>query len=206
MEKNGKFQQLIRSPLISSKSIYLTPKKVKKYLAKYGFWIVGQTMIFNKSAFKKLDIKFNPGLEHYSDIFVPLIISSKFGACFTPKTLASWRYYSGYAEQHFSNKNLNNELFLKFNKVCSSEEFNDLVPKSFLTDMITSFKYFYLNRRFFHNNKNRLLELRLIKIIFKCLMYLFVYKWQLIKLFRIMWSKRRFKEQFIIKDDLLLRK
>ena len=72
--------------------------------------------------------------------------------------------------------------------------------------MITSFKYFYLNRRFFHNNKNRLLELRLIKIIFKSLLYLFVYKRQLIKLFRIMWSKRRFKEQFIIKDDLLLRK
>ena len=72
--------------------------------------------------------------------------------------------------------------------------------------MITSFKYFYLNRRFFNNNKNRLLEFRFIKIIFKCLMYLFVYKWQLIKLFRIMWGKRRFKEQFIIKDDLLLRK
>lgn len=206
MEENGKFQQLIRSPLISSKSIYLTPKKVKKYLVKYGFWIVGQTMIFNKSAFKKLDIKFNPSLEHYSDQFVPLIISLKFGACFTPKTLASWRYYSGYAEQNFSNKNLNNELFLKFAKVCSSEEFNDLVPKSYLTDMITSFKYFYLNRRFFHNNKNRLLELRLIKIIFKSLMYLFVYKRQLIKLFRIMWGKRRFKEQFIIKDDLLLKK
>ena len=206
MEKNGKFQNLIRSPLISSKSVYLTPEQVKKCFVKYGFWIVGQTMIFNKSAFKKLDIKFIPSLEHYSDIFIPLIISLKFGACFAPKTLASWRYYSGYAEQHFSNKNLNNELFLKFDKVCSSEEFSDLVPKSFLTDMIPSFKYFYLNRRFFHNNKNRLLELRLIKIIFKCLMYLFVYKRQLIKLFRIMWGKRRFKEQFIIKDDLLLRK
>jgi glycosyltransferase involved in cell wall biosynthesis len=206
MEKNGKFKNLIRSPLISSKSAYLTPEKVKKCFVKYGFWEVGQTIIYNKSAFKKLDIKFNPSLEHYSDIFVPLIISSKFGACFTPKTLASWRYYSGYAEQHFSNTNLNNELFLKFNKVCSSEEFNDLVPKSFLTNMVTSFKYFYLNRKFFHNNKNRLLELRLIKIIFKSLTYLYVYKFQSLKLLRIMWSKRRYKEQFIIKDDLLLRK
>lgn len=206
MEENGKFEQLIRSPLISSKSIYLTPKKVKKYLAKYGNWIVGQTMIFNKSAFKKLDIKFNPSLEHYSDIFVPLIISSKFGACFTPKTLASWRYYSGYAEQHFSNKNLNNELFLKFNEICSSEEFNDLVPKSFLIDMTTSFEYFYLNRRFFHDKKNRLLEFKLIKIIFKSLTYLYVYKWQSLKLLRIMWGKRRYKEQFIIKDHLLIRK
>mgnify|MGYP000145512477 CR=1 FL=1 len=59
MEKNGKFQNLIRSPLISSKSVYLTPEKVKKCFVKYGFWIVGQTMIFKKSAFKKLDIKFN---------------------------------------------------------------------------------------------------------------------------------------------------
>jgi hypothetical protein len=203
MEKNGKFKNLIRSPLISSKSAYLTPEKVKKCFVKYGFWEVGQTIIYNKSAFKKLDIKFNPGLKHYSDQFVPLIISLKFGACFTPKTLASWRYYSGYADQHFSNKKSNDELFLKFYKLCSSEEFNDLVPKNLLKEMKTSQKYFYLNRRFFHDNKNRFLELSFIKIIFKCLIYLFVYKWQLIKLFRIMWGKRRFREQFIIKDDLL---
>ena len=50
------------------------------------------------------------------------------------------------------------------------------------------------------------LEFKLIQIIFKSLTYLYVYKWQSLKLFRIMWSKRRFKEQFIIKDDLLLRK
>ena len=206
MEKNGKFKNLIRSPLISSKSVYLTPEKVKKCFVKYGFWEVGQTTIYNKSAFKKLDIKFNPSLKHYSDQFVPLIISLKFGACFTPKTLASWRYYSGYAEQHFLNKNFDNDLFLKFDKLCSSIKFNDLVPKNLLKEMKTTQKYFYLNRRFFHDNKNRFLELSLIKIIFKCLIYLFVYKWQLIKLFRIMWSKRRFKEQFIIKDDLLLRK
>ena len=206
MEKNGKFQNLISSPLISSKPIYLTPEKAKKYLIKYGFWIVGQTMIFNKSAFKKLDIKFDPSLEHYSDAFIPLIISLKFGACFTPKTLASWRYYSGYAEQHFSNQNFENELFLKFNKLCSSEEFNDLVPKSLLDEMTISKKYFYLNRRFFHDNKNRFLEFKLIKIIFKSLTYLYVYKWQLIKLFRIIWGKRRYKEQFIIKDDSLIRK
>jgi glycosyltransferase involved in cell wall biosynthesis len=206
MEKNGKFQNLIRSPLISSKSIHLTPEKVKKCFAKYGFWIVGQTMIFNKSSFKKLDIKFDPSLEHYSDIFIALIISLKFGACFTPKTLASWRYYSGYAEQHFSNQNLNSELFLKFETLCSSEKFNDLVPKSILDEMIIAKKYFYLNRRFFHDKKNSFLEFKLIKIIFKSLAYLYIYKLQLIKLFRIIWGKRRYKEQFIIKDDSLVRK
>jgi hypothetical protein len=172
----------------------------------YGFWIVGQTMIFNKSAFKKLDIKFDPSLEHYSDAFVPLIISLKFGACFTPKTLASWRYYSGYAEQHFSNKNIDNELFLKFDKLCSSIKFNDLVPKSLLKDMITSKKYFYLNRRFFHDKKYMFLQFKLVEIIFKSLTYLYVYNWQLVKLLRIMWGKRRYEEHFIIKDDLLLRK
>ena len=30
------------------------------------------------------------------------------------------------------NKNLNNELFLKFDKVSSSEELNDLVPNLYL--------------------------------------------------------------------------
>ena len=120
--------------------------------------------------------------------------------------MASWRYYSGYAEQHFSNKNLNNELFLKFVKACSSEEFKDLVPKSFLTDMIKSSKYFYINRRFYHHKKNRFFEFKLIKIIIKSIIYLYVYKWQLVKIFRIMWAKRRFKDHFIIRDDLLLKK
>ena len=72
--------------------------------------------------------------------------------------------------------------------------------------MITSKKYFYLNRRFFHDKKNMFLEFKLIKITFKSLTYLYVYKWQALKLLRIMWGKRRYKEQFIIKDDLLLRK
>ena len=113
-------------------------------------------------------------------------------------------FQSTYVHLRFlRNKKSNDELFLKFYKLCSSEEFNDLVPKNLLKEMKTSQKYFYLNRRFFHDNKNRFLELSFIKIIFKCLIYLFVYKWQLIKLFRIMWGKRRFKEQFIIKDDLL---
>lgn len=205
MEKNGKFQNLISSPLISSKPIYLSPEKARKYLIKFGFWIVGQTMIFNKSSFKKLGIKFNPMLEHYSDIFVPLIISLKFGACFTPKTLASWRYYSGYAEQHFANKKLNNELFKEFSKLCQSKDYNDLVPKIFLTDMIKSSKCLYINRSFYHHKKNKFFELKLIKFVIKFSIYLYVFKWQIIKIFRIMWAKRRFKEHFIIKDNLLIK-
>jgi glycosyltransferase involved in cell wall biosynthesis len=206
MEKNGTFEHLIRTPLVSSKSIYLTPEKVKKCFVRYGFWIVGQTMIFNKNSFKKLNIKFNPDLEHYSDAFIPLIISSSFGVCFTPKTMASWRYYSGYAEQHFSNRDINEGLFLKFYKLCSSKEYNKIVPKALLNDMIKLKQYFYLNRKFYHHKKNIFLEFTPIKIVFKFFIYLYVYKWKVGRIFRILWGKRRFKEQFIIKDNALLRK
>ena len=205
MDKNGKFLNLISSPLISLKSINLTPEKVKKYLAKYGSWIVSHSMIYNKSSFKKLDIKFNPDLKHFADTYVNLIIALRFGACFTPKTLACWRYYSGYAEQIFLNESNNHELLLKFINICNSNQFNESFPKKFLSDMMKNEKIFYINRKFYFNKQNRFLNFILIKMILKFFIYIYVYKWELIKIFRILWSKRRFKEHYDIKDDLLLR-
>ena len=38
----------------------------------------------------------------------------------------------GFSVHDSINKNLNNELFLKFDKVSSSEELNDLVPNLYL--------------------------------------------------------------------------
>ena len=40
------------------------------------------------------------------------------------------------------NKNLNNELFLKFDRVLSSEEFNDLVPNLYLAKIVKNLKDF----------------------------------------------------------------
>ena len=135
MDKEGRFQNLVSSPLISKVKIYLNSSDVKKYLSKYGFWIVGQTMIFKKKCFTDFDLKFNPQLKHYSDILVPLVIASKYGACFVPKTLASWRYYSGYAETGFADKSNDLKLFNNFKEFCGSLKFKHLIPDSFIQQL-----------------------------------------------------------------------
>ena len=48
----------------------------------------------------------------------------------------------GFSVHDSINKNLNNELFLKFDKVYSSEEFNDLVPNLYLAKIIKNLEDF----------------------------------------------------------------
>ena len=203
MDKKGKFQNLVSSPLISNERIYLDSFEVKKYLKKYGFWIVGQTMIFKKNCFTDFDIKFNPQLKHYSDIFVPIVIASKYGACFVPKTLASWRYYSGYAETNFSDKSSDQELFNKFTKLCRSSKFKNLIPETFILQLINQKKIFYLNRKLFKNRENNFLNIFIIKLILAFFIYIYFFKFNILKTFSVLWSKRRNKAHYIIDDSRL---
>ena len=48
----------------------------------------------------------------------------------------------GFSVHDSINKNLNNELFLKFDRVLSSEEFNDLVPNLYLAKIVKNLKDF----------------------------------------------------------------
>jgi len=198
MDIAGNFKNLISSPLISDKAVYLDPHKVKKYLKKYGFWIVGQTMIFKKECFTNLDLKFDVNLKHYSDIFVPLVIASKYGACFVPKTLASWRYYGGYAERNFANKENDFELFIKFRNLCNEPKYKDLIPKSFLDDLIKWKKILYINRSLNINTNNFL-----FKTFLKFFINLYGFRFNIYKTFVTLWSKRRYKKHYIIKDEAL---
>ena len=205
MNKEGKYLNLISSPLISNSNIYLNPENAKKYLSKFGFWIVGQTMIFKKKCFTDFNIKFNPELKHYSDIFVPLVITLKYGACFTPKTLASWRYYSGYAEQNFADESNDLKLFNKFKDLCFSEKYRKLIPSFFFSQLLNQKKIYYLNRKFYQNNNNIFMNIFIVKFIVKFFISIYFFRFNLLKTFTILWSKRRFSKHSIIKDIQLKR-
>ena len=59
---------------------------------------MGATIICRRSAFSGFD----PELYQFADHFVDLVVSSKYGACFIPETLATWRVMgSGYSETAF---------------------------------------------------------------------------------------------------------
>ena len=203
MDKKVRFQNLVSSPLISKVKIYLNSSDVKKYLSKYGFWIVGQTMIFKKKCFIDFDLRFNPQLKHYSDILVPLVIASKYGACFVPKTLASWRYYSGYAETGFSDKSNDLKLFNNFKEFCGSLKFKHLIPDSFIRQLNNQKKIFYLNRKLYKNRESNFLNLFIIKLILSFFIHIYFFKFNLLKTFIILWSKRRNKNHYDIKDKKL---
>lgn len=205
MDKDGKFENLVSSPLISTEPVYLTPDIARRYLASYSSWIVGQTMIFRKSCFEDFDIRFDPDLRHYSDIFVPIAITAKYGACFSPKTLASWRYYSGYAEQNFSDRKRDASLFDDFKDLCRSGKYKDLIPEKLLTQMECSKRVMYLNRRFFSDQSRRSLMRKIIEPIVKLSFYIYGYRFNFPMIFRILWSKRRYKSHYTILDTRLIR-
>lgn len=197
MDKQGTFQNLVSSPLISNERVYLNPVNVKKCFSRHGYWIVGQTMIYKKKCFHDFNIRFDPELKHYSDIFVALAIASKYGACFVPKTLASWRYYSGYAETNFADKSSNNKLFCKYIELCRSKKFKHLISESFILKSINSSKIYYLNRKLY---KSKFFKLFIVKIIVSFFSYIYFFKFNILTTFLLLWSKRRNKEHYIIKD------
>ena len=204
MNKEGRFQNLVSSPLISKDNIYLNSSDVKKYLSKYGFWIVGQTMIYKKECFIDFDLRFNPQLEHYSDILVPIVIASKYGACFVPKTMASWRYYSGYAERNFADKSNDLKLFNNFKESCASLKFKHLIPDSLIQELNIQKKIFYLNRKLYKNRESNFLNLFIIKLILSFFIHIYYFKFNFLKTFIVLWSKRRNKNHYDIKDKKLI--
>lgn len=90
IDENGNHIGSIPTAVISNKSIYLPSEKVPRYLDSYGSWINGNTTIYRRDCVLEFG-GFRPELLSYCDGFLQLIIALKYGACFVPEPLSSWR-------------------------------------------------------------------------------------------------------------------
>jgi glycosyltransferase involved in cell wall biosynthesis len=124
------------TPVISSKAIFLTPKKVIDYLSSYGFWFTGPSVVYRRDAILNNTDGFLPELAHRSDHLVDYIVAAKHGACFIPEVLASYRILvSGYAETTFDNEALSRQTFARLLELMRSSKYAAIFPENFVSTL-----------------------------------------------------------------------
>lgn len=131
--EDGEDKGWVRSPVISQTACFLPPEKVSSTLTRYGFWFTGQTTICRRDAVLRETGGFIPDLHHFSDHFFDMVVSLKYGACFIPEVLATWRVMdSGYSSTLFNNTELSRAAFEKMIQLMRSPKYAALFPEKFM--------------------------------------------------------------------------
>lgn len=130
--ESGEDKGWIRSPVISQTACFLAPEQVRATLIRYGFWFTGQTTICRRDAVLHETGGFMPELYHHADQFVDMAVALRYGACFIPEVLATWRVLdSGYAETMFNNVELSRAAFEKVTQLMRSPKYAALFTERF---------------------------------------------------------------------------
>jgi len=90
IDADGNDKGVFPSPVVSTTAAYVPPAEVRSLLLRYGSWIKGNTVIYQKQALI-LAGGYNPRLRAYADGFVQQVIALRHGACFIPYPLACFR-------------------------------------------------------------------------------------------------------------------
>lgn len=146
IDRENNITGLVTKTILSGKPCYIDTKKAKKYLNRYANWIQGNTTIYNKN--KLLDVgAFRQELQSYCDGFIASVIALKFGACFIPEPLASWRRLDeGFASIQEGNYNkLSNIINNAYNLMTT--EYSEYFPKKYIRKWIDTQKYILLNMK-----------------------------------------------------------
>jgi len=130
--EDGEDKGWTKSPMISPTACFLPPEKVLSTLTRYGFWFTGQTTICRRDAVLRETGGFMPELCHHADQFVDMVVALKYGACFIPEMLATWRVLdSGYAETMFNNVELSRTAFEKVTQLMRAPKYAALFTEKF---------------------------------------------------------------------------
>jgi len=131
---DGKDRGWIKSPVVSSVACYLSPERALATLTQYGFWFTGQTAVYRRDAILADCGGYVPELAHRADHFVDMVVALKYGACFMPEVLATYRILdSGYAETSFDNEELSRATFAKIVGLMRSPKYIPIFPEKLVS-------------------------------------------------------------------------
>lgn len=94
MSEDGEDRGVRAIPVVSSKPCYLPPDEVRRMLCKYGRWIDAGSVIYRRDVLV-LEGGQIEALGSYADTFINLVIALRYGACYVPQPLTSWRQMRG---------------------------------------------------------------------------------------------------------------
>ena len=101
------------SIVIRNTNSYISPQQAKKYFMRTGNWIQSNTTVYYRNRLLE-EGGFPEDILSYTDSYINIIISLKYGACFIPEYLGVWRRL----KTSFSSQNSRN-----------SEEFYNIISR-----------------------------------------------------------------------------
>ena len=132
MGGHGEDKGWIKSPVISQTPCFLTPNEVLSTLNRDGFWVTGQTTILRRNAVLHDAEGFISELSFFADIFMDLNVALRYGACFIPEVLATWRVLdTGYAETIWNDVELSRAKFDATTQLMRSSKYAAIFPEAF---------------------------------------------------------------------------
>ncbi|MEW6264284.1 MAG: glycosyltransferase [Thermodesulfobacteriota bacterium] len=90
IDENGQDLGLAESPVISPEPCFLNPAEALEAWRRHRYWILGVTVIYRREALLEAG-RFSTELHSHHDMFVALVTSLRYGVCFVPEVLTSWR-------------------------------------------------------------------------------------------------------------------
>jgi len=121
----------IYMPVILNKGGFIPPDKALSMMHRHGSWIQGNTSILRRHAITDCG-GYIPELHSFCDGFLYQVIAVKYGVCYIPEELASWRRLeSSYSATIGKDKKLSLQIIRHAKKLMSST-YRDLFPSDFV--------------------------------------------------------------------------
>lgn len=90
-----------RMPYPIKNNGYISPSNARKLLNRLDSWLAGNTVVLNRQ-YALQESGYRPELQSFTDNFLCRVLASKYGCCFTPLKLATWRICDGGLAKTFS--------------------------------------------------------------------------------------------------------
>lgn len=100
---------------------FIEPTKAQDLLLRLESWFMGNTVVLNRSYLLQ-EGGFNPSLRSFSDNFMYRVLAAKYGCCFNPAKLSTWRInQNGYAMSNNTNINNQKDIINAVNRILTDE-------------------------------------------------------------------------------------
>lgn len=128
IDKDGKEMGLFATRVIRKEPTYISPAEAFQELESGEPWFVGSTTIWRRDCIIAAGL-FLPELGNYADAFLCRVIALKYGACYIPKVLGTWRRIEkGYANSLHSDIGKQIDIVLRAAQLLKIEPYVSWVP------------------------------------------------------------------------------
>ena len=131
IDEEGRPQELLPTPSVSSSERYIAPQEVLSLLRKQEPWFTSVTSIYRRDALIEVGC-FLPVLQNYADAFSSRVLALGYGACFVPAVLGCWRRMSkGFAATMHADLQQQIDIVAHATKILAIPPYSNLAPSAY---------------------------------------------------------------------------